>query len=148
LSRKRHKWRVLIAELDVPIAMLLRAAVCRAVDCEVSFAHDRDTAAAALQSRSFDLVLLDVGMYSDGLDTLEKIKDRNALCEVIALTTGVIQAPLIQHLARADVYAVVTKPFDVEQLLTIVTEALRQDRVAEPHQPLVFRSAGDEPTRN
>ena len=138
--------RILIAERDEGIATLLRTAVCRALECEVTLAHDAESATGLLRSRTFDLALLDISMKSDGLETLAHVRDRNERCEVIVLTTGVIQAPLVRTLSDADVFAVVTKPFDLQQLAQLVVECLRHDRVADPNQPLVYRMAGDEPT--
>ena len=139
--------RVLIAERDRAVAGLLQTAVCRLVECDATLAGDPDSAAAALRSQLFDLVLLDVGMYSDGLQTLRRIRGPNENSEVIALTTGPIAAPLLKALAEADVFAVITKPFDLGQLEAVVLESLRADRRAEPHRPLVYREAGGDPTR-
>ena len=138
--------RVLIAERDQAIASLLHAALCRLGGCEAMLAGDAASAGAALQSHVFDLVLLDVGMYSDGLQTLRRIRGPNANTEVIALTTGPIAAPLLRALAEADVFAVITKPFDLGQFEAIVLESLRADRRADPHRPLVYRTAGKDPT--
>ena len=65
---------------------------------------------------------------------------------MIALTTGPIAAPLLKALAEADVFAVVTKPFDLAQLEAVVRESLRADRRADPNRPLVYRKAGRDPT--
>ncbi len=138
--------RVLVAERDETIAGLLQAALCRMLDCDATVAGDVESAAAALKSQVFDLVLLDVGMYSDGLQTLRRIRGPNANCEVIALTTGPIAAPLLKTLAEADVFAVITKPFDLGQLETVVLESLRADRHAKPNRPLVYRKSGADPT--
>jgi DNA-binding NtrC family response regulator len=140
--------RILIAESDEAIAALLRVTVCRVLACDVVLAHDAAAAATALQSNPFDLVLIDIGMYSDGLHTLTKVRDRGHTCKVIALTTGVIAAPLVKTLATSDVYAVVMKPFDLQQLVEIILECVRADRVAEPNQPLVYRGAGNHPTHD
>lgn len=138
--------RILIAERDTTIASLLQMAVVRAVACDVTLAADPASSAAALESEPFDLVILDIGMYSGGLEVLPLVNGRNADCEVIALTTGIIHAPLMKVLANADVFAIVTKPFEVAQFATIVAEALRDDRVAGPNQPLVYRKLGAAPT--
>ena len=138
--------RVLVAERDQTIASLLQAALCRTLDCDMTVAGDADSAAAALESKVFDLVLLDVGMYSDGLQTLRRIHGPNANCEVIALTTGPIAAPLLKALAEADVFAVITKPFDLGQLEAVVRESLRADRHPEPNRPFVYRKSGADPT--
>ena len=138
--------RILITERDQAIAALLQMTVCRLLDCDVTVANDPDTAAEALQSQVFDLILLDVSMYSDGLETLRRIGGRNADSEVIALTTGAIVAPLLKSLANADVFAVITKPFDLGQLEAVVAESLRADRRAQPNRPLVYRKAGGDPT--
>ena len=138
--------RVLVVERDETIAGFLQAALCRMLDCDATVAGDAESAAAALKSHVFDLVLLDVGMYSDGLRTLRRIRGPNANCEVIALTTGPIAAPLLKALAEADVFAVITKPFDLGQLEAVVAESLRADRRAEPNRPLVYRKSGADPT--
>lgn len=129
--------RILIAERDATIASLLQLAVSRAVECDVYLAADPVSSARALETEPFDLVILDIGMYSGGLGVLPLVKRRNADSEIIALTTGVIHAPLMKVLAESDVFAVVTKPFEVAQLTAIVAEALRSDRVADPNQTLV-----------
>src|SRR5207244_12995606 len=105
--------RVLIADRDEAIAKLLEAAICRLLECQVVRAHHTSSAREALQTQTFDLALLDIGRYSDGLETLKQIRGRNEECAVIALTTGVIQAALLKTLAAADVYAAVSKPFDL-----------------------------------
>lgn len=138
--------RVLIAERDSSIAGLLQTALCRVVDCEATRVADAESAAAALKSHVFDLVLLDVGMYSDGLQTLRRIRGPNATSEVIALTTGPIAAPLLKALAEADVFAVISKPFDLAQLEAVMLECLRADRRADPNRPLVYRKSGGDPT--
>jgi CheY-like chemotaxis protein len=140
--------RILIAESDEAIASLLRVTVCRVLDCDVVLAHDPAAATAALQKSQFDLILIDIGMDSDGLQTLTQVRNRTHRCEVIALTTGIIAAPLVKTLAGSDVYAVVMKPFDLQQLVEIILESLRIDRVAEPNQPLVYRGAGANPTHD
>lgn len=138
---------ILIVDRDEGIAGLLRAAVSRSLDCEVTVAHDAEEAATALGTQVFDLVLLDIGMYSEGLRTLRKVRGPNANCEVIALTTGLITAPLLKILAEADVFAVITKPFDTAQLSSVIEESVRASRFADPNRPLVFRTAGSTPTR-
>ena len=72
--------RVLIAEREESIASLLRT----------------------LLADTFDLVLLDIGLHSDGLETLTRITGRNHRREVIALTTGPIKAPLVYRGAGDD----------------------------------------------
>ncbi|MHB0968957.1 MAG: hypothetical protein ACYC7A_01980 [Thermoanaerobaculia bacterium] len=49
-------------------------------------------------------------------------------------------------LVSADVFAVVTKPFEVAQLTAIVAEALRSDRIAGSNQTLIYRKIGEAPT--
>ena len=139
--------RILITDRDAAIAGLLRAAVNRILDCEVTVAHDAEAAGAALRTQVFDLVLLDIGMYSEGLLTLRKVRGPNADCEVIALTTGPITAPLLKTLAAADVFAVITKPFDTAQISSVIEESVRGGRLADPNRPLVYRKAGRTPTR-
>jgi len=139
--------RVLITERDPAIASLLQTVVCRVFDCDVRLANDAGAASEALRSQSFDLILLDVGMYSDGLETLRHIRGRNANCEVIALTTGAIGGALLKTLAAADVFAVLSKPFDTAQLDAVLQESVRPGRSDDPNHPLVYREFGGHPTR-
>ncbi|HEV8433919.1 MAG TPA: response regulator [Thermoanaerobaculia bacterium] len=139
--------RVLITERDPSIASLLQTVVCRVFACDVRIANDPDAATEALRKESFDLVLLDVGMYSEGLETLRHIRGRNANCEVIALTTGVIAGALLKTLAEADVFAVLSKPFDMAQLDAVLHESVRPERSDDPNHPLVYREFGRTPTR-
>ena len=139
--------RVLITERDPSIASLLQTVVCRVFDCHVHVANEPDSATEALRSQNFDLVLLDIGMYSEGLDTLRHIRGRNATCEVIALTTGAIGGGLLKTLAEADVFAVLSKPFDTAQLDAVLKESVRAERSDDPNHPLVYREFGRTPTR-
>ena len=137
--------RILIAERDEAIAVLLQTAICRVVEpCEVTLAHDPESAVAAMRSGELDLVLLDVGMYSDGLETLRHLRKGDEHCAVIALTTGLIAAPLLKTLAAADVYAVVAKPFDLTQLDDLVVASLRPDRLPEQLRVRRATSGGGE----
>ena len=139
--------RILITERDASIASLLESVVQRICECDITRTDSPEDADAALLSRTFDVVLLDVGMYSDGMETLSAVKGRNEDCEVIALTTGMIGAPLIKTLAEADVFAILMKPFDTEQLEAVIRESLRPERIADSNHPLVYREFGEKPTR-
>lgn len=139
--------RILITERDASIASLLETVVQRISDCEIIRTDSPDGADEALLGQTFDVVLLDLGMYSDGMETLDSVKGRNENCEVIAFTTGVIAAPLLKTLAEADVFAVLMKPFDTEQLEAVIRESVRPERIADPNRPLVYREFGEKPTR-
>ncbi|HEX3533255.1 MAG TPA: response regulator [Gemmatimonadaceae bacterium] len=138
--------RILIAERDAAVASLLEVVARQLPDCHITVAHDSDATVEALNTETFDVVLLDVGLYSDGLETLRSVRGRNSGCEVIALTTGAISAPLLKTLAKADVFAVLMKPFDAKQLEGVLRESVRPERVADPNRPLVYRNFGREPT--
>ena len=138
---------ILIADRDEAIALLLETAIRRVLPCQIVLAHEPSAATEALRSNTFDVVLLDIGMYSDGLATLQHIDGHNARTEVIALTTGVISSTLLKTLAKAEVAAVVAKPFDLNQVVGLVIQAVHErENEADANLPLVFRTAGDKPT--
>ena len=138
--------RILIAERDAAVAALLEKVARQLPDSEVIRTDEPEPAVEALRTQEFDIILLDIGMYSDGLETLRSIGGKNASSEVIALTTGTIGGPLLKTLAEADVFAVLSKPFDTKQLESVLRESIRPERAPEPNRPLVYREFGRKPT--
>lgn len=81
-----------------------------------------------LRSRPVDLVILDLKMQEmDGLQTLEEIRKMNSSVSVIILTGyGTIEA--VKKAIRFGAIELVSKPFDVAEMVKHVESALSQKK--------------------
>jgi two-component system response regulator QseB len=117
--------RILLVEDDRMIAQGLQTALLQdgyAVDAMA----DGNSAAAALRSSRFDLVLLDLGLPErDGLEVLRELRRRGDATPVIILTARDDIQDRIDGLdAGADDYIV--KPFDLDEVGARMRSVLRR----------------------
>jgi two-component system, OmpR family, response regulator QseB len=117
--------RILLVEDDRMIAQGLQTALLQdgyAVDAM----GDGNSAAAALRSSRFDLVLLDLGLPErDGLEVLRELRRRGDATPVIILTARDDIQDRIDGLdAGADDYIV--KPFDLDEVGARMRSVLRR----------------------
>ena len=122
--------------------------ICRMMEAVLS---DRGYQVAAC-TRSFeaverfapgrwDLVITDVKMPGmDGLEVLQKVKEKDPAVPVVMITAYATVEMSIQALRRG-AYDMLTKPFEPEELLYRVKNALQQTRAARG-EPLAARGAG------
>src|ERR1700724_3118069 len=117
--------RVLLAEDDAMIAQGLQTAL-RQGGFAVDWMRDGRSAAAALQSTVFDVVLLDLGLpHRDGIDVLRELRKRGDPTPFIILTArDEIQDRIAGLDAGADDYIV--KPFDLDELAARIRSVLRR----------------------
>jgi DNA-binding response OmpR family regulator len=117
--------RVLLVEDDAMIAQGLQVAL-RQAGFTVDWTGDGMSAASALRSTTFDLVLLDLGLPGrDGLEVLQELRRRGAATPVIILTArDEIQERVNGLNAGADDYIV--KPFDIDEVTARMRSVLRR----------------------
>jgi two-component system response regulator QseB len=117
--------RVLLVEDDAMIAQGLQTAL-RQSGFAVDLMRDGKSAAAALQTSTFDVVLLDLGLpHRDGLDVLRELRKRGDSTPVIVLTArDEIQHRIAGLDAGADDYIV--KPFDLDEVMARMRSVLRR----------------------
>jgi len=117
--------RVLLVEDDAMIAQGLQTAL-RQGGFAVDWMRDGRSAAAALQSSVFDVVLLDLGLpHRDGIDVLRELRRRGDITPVIILTARDEIHDRIAGLdAGADDYIV--KPFDLDEVTARIRSVLRR----------------------
>jgi len=117
--------RVLLVEDDAMIAQGLQVAL-RQAGFTVDWTGDGISAASALRTTTFDLVLLDLGLPGrDGLEVLQKLRRRGAATPVIILTArDEIQERVSGLNAGADDYIV--KPFDIDEVTARMRSVLRR----------------------
>src|SRR3984885_14821066 len=117
--------RVLLVEDDAMIAQGLQTAL-RQGGFAVDWMRDGKSAAGALQTSVFDVVLLDLGLpHRDGIDVLRELRKRGDGTPVIILTARDEKQERISGLdAGADDYIV--KPFDLDELMARMRSVLRR----------------------
>jgi two-component system, OmpR family, response regulator QseB len=117
--------RVLVVEDDRMIAKGLETAL-RQDGYAVDLMGDGQSAAAALRTSSFDIVLLDLGLPErDGLEVLRELRRRDDATPVIIVTARDDVPTRIAGLdAGADDYIV--KPFDLDEVGARMRSVLRR----------------------
>ncbi|HWP83001.1 MAG TPA: sigma-54 dependent transcriptional regulator [Bacteroidota bacterium] len=102
----------------------------------IETAKDGVEAINILQTRSFDLVLLDVKMPRvDGIEVLKFIKDHYLETPVIMLT-GVSNLKLAVECMQMGAYSYITKPYSATELLAVLDRALERKRLVRENQVL------------
>lgn len=111
---------------------------------DVTTAKNAEEGLALIQRKPFDVILLDVKLPKlNGIEVLKRIKEFSSSIEVIMITGyGDIKSAVDSLKLGAKDY--VTKPFKLDDLLTIVQEAVSESR-ANNSQPLEF--AGEKPLK-
>ena len=117
--------RILLVEDDEMIAQGLQTAL-RQAGFAADWMRDGKSAGTALQTSSFDLVLLDLGLpLRDGIDVLRELRKRGDATPVIILTARDDIRHRIAGLdAGADDYIV--KPFDLDEVIARIRSVLRR----------------------
>ena len=142
--RQRHAGqRVLLVE-DNPVNQEVAEAMLRSVGLVVETAGDGAQALARVQSRPYDLVLMDVQMpVLDGLAATRLIRERRgAGLAVIAMTANAFGEDRAACL-EAGMNDHVAKPFEPEGLFRVLLCWLPQPPAAGPVQAAVGVAAGD-----
>ncbi len=128
----KHKWRLAVVD-DQPGIRLLVSELFRERGWEIAAFPDGESASQAFANEHFDVVLLDLSMPGkSGIEVLKEIRERwSDTTEVIVITAYASVDSAIEALTL-DAYAYITKPFEVETLITAVTNA--QEKLALQRQ--------------
>jgi two-component system response regulator QseB len=121
--------RILLVEDDDLLAAGIRDTLERALYA-VEWVADGPHALAALQTNTFDLVVLDLGLPGlDGIEVLKRVRAGGATTPVLVLSARDTAPDRVLGLdAGADDYLI--KPFDVDELLARVRVLQRRQRGA------------------
>jgi len=90
----------------------------------VVLAENGYQAIEAAKQTSFDLIFMDIKMPGiNGVQTLREVKKINPQAAVIMMTAYSVE-DLVREALEEGAYAVVYKPFDIENILSIIESAL------------------------
>jgi two-component system response regulator AtoC len=126
--------RILIVDDEPGVRESLRMVLKERFD--VLAAASGDAALELLNSESVDVLLLDLLMPGlDGLEVLERIKQRGTTPQVIMLTATKTVKTAVTAM-KLGAFDYITKPFDVEELLLIVDRAVQSAALAREVEAL------------
>ena len=130
------KPRLLIVDDETDMLRLLSRSVSKALDCHVETAASGEEALRLFAPDAFDLALLDIRMSGmDGIAVLEEIQARAPGFTVIMMTAyGAIEVAV--EALRKGAYDFITKPFDHDELIHHLRNALERGRLLQENRDL------------
>jgi DNA-binding NtrC family response regulator len=100
-------------------------------ECQVDMAYSGEEALSSLASNSYDLIIADVRMPGvSGMELIKGVRYLDAEVPII-LMTGYGSASLRQEAADLGVAHYVDKPFDIDELLSMVSKLLPRGEVPD-----------------
>jgi DNA-binding NtrC family response regulator len=103
---------------------------------QVTACPDGDAGLAAIASQAFDVVLTDLRLPgADGLELLREVQERGGRSKVVVMTAFASTESAIQAL-RLGAYDYVTKPFQPDEILTILGHIAQLDSVVRENREL------------
>lgn len=123
--------RILLVEDDSRLAQMLEQ-LLRSEGYDTVLARDGQRALHEGLTQEFDAIILDRGLpVRDGLDVLDRLRDRGVLTPALILSALSNPADRVEGLDRgAEDY--LGKPFDIDELLARVRALLRRHRSTAP----------------
>jgi len=116
--------RVLVADDDPAIRMLVQRVLVRQ-GYDVTTANDGADAIVQLDQNEFDLLVLDLMMPRvDGIGVITHLQTRGAARPPILVMTAA-SPDILRRLPRERIAGIVTKPFDLDQLVRDADQAIR-----------------------
>ncbi|MEM7238107.1 MAG: sigma-54 dependent transcriptional regulator [Pseudomonadota bacterium] len=107
-------------------------------------AQDADTAFAAIESAPPDLIILDIwlqGSRMDGIEILKTVKRDNPGIPIVIIS-GHGNVELAVAAVQQGAYDFIEKPFNIDQLLVVVSRALEASRLRRENARLKMASEG------
>jgi two-component system response regulator AtoC len=120
------KYRILVVDDEESITFLLRTELEELPDFDVDVALNGTEAINLIQSKIYDIILLDIKMPRlSGMDVLKFITEHSPATQVIMLTNVVDYKTAIETI-KLGAYDFVSKPYDREQLLVTIRRAVER----------------------
>ncbi|MDP8216087.1 MAG: response regulator [Candidatus Kaelpia imicola] len=106
-------------------------------DFNVETVNEGQKAVTAIKDGDFDLVITDIKMPGlSGLEVLKKAREIDPELPVIIMT-GFASLETAIEAVRDGAYEYMTKPFDMDKFLNVVTRAVKQRKLATENKELV-----------
>ena len=117
--------RILIVDDDETFRTTLQA-LLEDVECECRVVKSGDEAIIELRQESYDLVITDFDMpVVGGIELLTRMDEVSLLSTTpVIIITDQVSPMLEKIIMKAGAYALLIKPYDIEQLFALVSQAL------------------------
>ena len=120
--------RVLVVDPHANVAELLRRAL-ELGDYEVETASSTGSAIRQMERREFSVALVNLSLSDgDGLRLLRLLKSRDPSLEVIMMTGSSPSNDTVVEATEQGAFHFLFKPFDLDEMLTVVEKALENRR--------------------
>lgn len=140
--------RLLVVDDEVDMLRLLQRSISQELDCEIDTATSGTEALRLLETRNYDLALLDIRMPGmDGIELLERVKQINPWLTVVMMTAHGVVELAVQSIKKG-AYDFITKPFDHEELIHLLRKALERSQLLRENLNLQRRIKKKEPFEN
>lgn len=134
VEMEKESYDILVVDDEEDILDILEKTLTKTdrFDCRVTTAIDGETALSLIEENDFDLVLADHKMPGvTGIDLLTELKGSNPET-VRILITGYSEMDIARDaINRAEVHHYIEKPWDKDDLLSIVKSALQRKKERE-----------------
>ncbi|MFH1117678.1 MAG: sigma-54 dependent transcriptional regulator [Pseudomonadota bacterium] len=128
--------KLLIVDDEPDMLNLLARTVSSELPCEISTAANVYHAQALLETESYDLILLDIRMPGmNGMEFLGKLRHERPDTTVLMMTAyGTIDMAV--EAIKKGAYDFLTKPFDLDKVVHLVSKALERSRLLKQNKLL------------
>ncbi|WP_028323173.1 sigma-54-dependent transcriptional regulator [Desulfatirhabdium butyrativorans] len=139
---------LLIVDDEKDMLKLLQRSIRADIDCEIFSATDALSGLHIVETHSIDVALLDIRMPRvDGLELLERIRSIDSFITVIMMTAyGVIEVAVDS--IKKGAYDFITKPFEHETLIHLLTKAFERSRLLRENRHLQRRIQTEQTFQN
>ena len=145
-SELRKKYALLVD--DTPTNLFLLETICQSIGLPYRTAQNGLEAVKLCQQDKFDLVFMDIQMpVMDGYAAMKSIRalPDSGTVHIIALTASAYQED-VEHALASGANSFIPKPFERDQLLLCIADALAIEPQRKLCQPLVFEESSEETT--
>ena len=142
----RKKYALLVD--DTPTNLFLLETICQSIGLPYRTAQNGLEAVKLCQQDKFDLVFMDIQMpVMDGYAAMKSIRalPDSGTVHIIALTASAYQED-VEHALASGANSFIPKPFERDQLLLCIADALAIEPQRKLCQPPVFEESSEETT--
>lgn len=119
-------YQILIVDDDESITFLLQTEFEQYPEYQIDVAHNGNEAINLLQSKIYDVALLDIKMPRvSGIDVLKFINESSPSTQAIMLT-NIVDVKTAFEASQTGAYDYVTKPYETDELLATVRRAIER----------------------